>query len=202
MASGRQMHLFKPRLFYGWIIALCCFFSAQTYGFFFSLGVFFKPLQGEFGWGAGLISTIHSLHLVVLVVSMPILGRMTDKYGAKRMFIVSAVLMGVGFFLCGTVKEIWHFYLFYLLASLGVGSTTAMPTAIVQKWFVKKKGLALGIAASGIGAGPLLAALLFHHRRACLGYLDTCCPGNSGQAGGHRPSAAGGGGISSFFACG
>ncbi len=150
----------KPKLFYGWIIAICCFFSAQTYGFFFSLGVFFKPLQGEFGWGAGIISTIHSLHLVVLVVSMPILGRMADRYGAKRMFAVSAVFMGLGFFLCGTVKELWHFYLFYLIASLGVGAATALPTSIVQKWFTKKKGLALGIASSGIGAGPLVAAPL------------------------------------------
>ena len=73
---------------------------------------------------------------------------------------MSAVFMGLGFFLCGTVKELWHFYLFYLVASLGVGAATALPTSIVQKWFTEKKGLALGIAASGIGAGPLVAAPL------------------------------------------
>jgi MFS family permease len=147
-----------PKLFYGWVIAVCCFFGSQAYGFFFSLGIFFKPLQQEFGWGAGLISTIHSLHLAVLVVALPLLGRLTDRYGARRMFGVSAVFMGVGFFLCGLVNQLWQFYLFYLIASLGVGATTALPTAIVQKWFIKKKGLALGIAASGIGAGPLIAA--------------------------------------------
>ncbi len=147
-----------PKFFYGWVIAVCCFFGAQTYGFFFSLGIFFKPLQQEFGWGTGVLSSIHSFHVAILVISLPLLGRMTDKYGAKRIFGISALFMGVGFFLCGMADKLWHFYLFYLIASLGVGATTAIPTAIVQKWFIKKKGLALGIAASGIGAGPLIAA--------------------------------------------
>ncbi|PIQ46129.1 MAG: MFS transporter, partial [Deltaproteobacteria bacterium CG12_big_fil_rev_8_21_14_0_65_43_10] len=49
---------------------------------------------------------------------------------------------GLGFFLCGIVRELWQFYLFYLIASLGVGATTALPTSIIQKWFIKKKGLA------------------------------------------------------------
>lgn len=148
----------KHKFFYGWIIAICCFFGGQAYGFFFSLGVFFIPLQKEFGWGAGLISTIHSFHLAVLVVSLPLLGRLADTYGTSRMFGISAALMGAGFFLCGISYKLWHFYLFYLIASLGVGATTTLPTSIVQKWFIKKKGLALGITSSGIGAGPLIAA--------------------------------------------
>jgi len=153
----------NPKFFYGWIIAICCFISASSYGFFFSLGVFFKPLQSEFGWGAGLISTIHSLHLTVMILTIPIIGRMTDRYGPKIMFLLSAFFMGVGFFLCGMVKELWHFYLFYIVASLGVGATTALPTSIIQKWFIKKKGLALGIAVSGIGAGPPIAAPLANY---------------------------------------
>ncbi|HCX89192.1 MAG TPA: hypothetical protein DHT43_01480, partial [Deltaproteobacteria bacterium] len=67
----------RQKFFYGWIIAICCFISASSYGFFFSLGVFFKPLQSEFGWSAGLISTIHSLHLTVMILTIPIIGRMT-----------------------------------------------------------------------------------------------------------------------------
>ncbi|MBI4621364.1 MAG: MFS transporter [Desulfobacterales bacterium] len=153
----------NPKFFYGWIIAICCFISASSYGFFFSLGVFFKPLQTEFGWGAGLISTIHSLHLAVMILTIPIIGRMTDRYGSKIMFLLSAFFMGLGFFLCGIVSELWQFYLFYLVASLGVGATTALPTSIVQKWFIKKKGLALGIAVSGIGAGPPIAAPLVNY---------------------------------------
>ena len=107
-----------------------------------------------------MISTIHSIHLTVMILTIPIIGRMTDKYGSKIMFLFSAFFMGLGFFLCGIVKELWQFYLFYIIASLGVGATTALPTSIIQKWFVKKKGLALGIAVSGIGAGPPIAAPL------------------------------------------
>ncbi|MDY7032412.1 MAG: MFS transporter [Thermodesulfobacteriota bacterium] len=153
----------RTKIFYGWIITFCCFLSASSYGFFFSLGVFFKPLQSEFGWSSGLISTIHSLHIAVVTFAMPVIGRMADRYGSRIMFLISAILMGIGFSLCGTVRELWQFYAFYLFASLGVGATTALPTSIVQKWFVKKKGLALGIVVSGIGAGPLIAAPLANY---------------------------------------
>ena len=162
----------EPKFFYGWVIAVSCFFGSQTYGFFFSLGVFFQSLQNEFGWSAGVISTIHSFHLIILVISLPWLGRMADKYGVKRIFGISSVLMGVGFFLCGIANALWQFYLFYLIASLGVGATTALPTAIVQKWFIKKKGLALGIAASGIGAGPLIAAPTSELLISCYGWRN------------------------------
>ncbi len=94
---------------------------------------------------------------------MPIIGRMTDRYGSRIVFLISAVFMGAGFSLCGLVKVLWHFYLFYLIASLGVGATTALPISIIQKWFIKKKGLALGIVVSGIGAGPFFAAPLANH---------------------------------------
>ncbi|HCX89191.1 MAG TPA: MFS transporter, partial [Deltaproteobacteria bacterium] len=44
------------------------------------------------------------------------------RYGSKIMFLFSAFFMGLGFFLCGIVRELWQFYLFYLVASLGVGA--------------------------------------------------------------------------------
>jgi len=151
-------YLAHIKFFYGWIVVIGCFISSASYGLFYSLGIFFKSFQHEFGWSAGLISSIHSFHLMVFVVAVPFMGRMADRYGIRKIFSLCAVLGGMGFILCSTVQALWHFYLFYAIATLGVAVATALPTSIVQKWFVKKKGLALGIVSSGIGAGPIIVA--------------------------------------------
>lgn len=148
----------NTKFFYGWIIVFGGFFASASYGVFHSLGVFFKPLQQEFGWSASAISSIHSVHMFVFAVTTLFMGIMVDRYGVRKSFSLCAILIGLGFILCSTVKELWHFYLFYMIATTGVGVTTALPVSIVQKWFTKKKGFAMGIVLSGFGSGPLILA--------------------------------------------
>ena len=102
----------NTKFFYGWIIVFGGFFASASYGVFYSLGVFFKPLQQEFGWSASSISSIHSVHMAVFAVTTPLMGRMADRYGVRKTFSLCAILIGLGFILCSTVKELWHFYLF------------------------------------------------------------------------------------------
>ena len=134
---------------------LCCF----SYGVFYTFGVFLRHLQLEFGWGRGLASTIHSLHWIFFPISSVIVGRLTDKYGPKRPLIGGAVLIGLGISLLSTVQNITQFYIFYSLASLGSGIIWSLPTATVQRWFVKFRGLSIGIVASGVGMCYALSPL-------------------------------------------
>jgi len=158
MVNKIHKYFAHTEFFYGWVIAFCGFLASASYGLFYSIGVFFIPLQEEFGWSASIISSVHSFHMAVFAVSTPLMGRMADRYGARKIFGLCAVLLGLGFILCSTVQALWHFYLFYTIATLGVGVATALPASIVQKWFIKRKGLALGIVIAGIGAGPLVLA--------------------------------------------
>lgn len=162
--------IYNTKFFYGWIIVLGGFFTSASYALFYSLGVFFKPLQQEFGWSASSISSIHSVHMVVFGLTIPLMGRIAAKYGARKTFSLCAILIGSGFILCSTVKELWHFYLFYMIATVGVAVTTALPSSIVQKWFTKKKGLTLGIVLSGVGVGPLIVAPTVNYLIARFGW--------------------------------
>ncbi len=153
----------KIPFFYGWVIVATCFVAATSYGLFYTFGVFFKALQAEFGWGRALTGSVHSLHLLIYAISTYYFGRLTDRYGPRRALSLGALFIGVGLSLCSQIQTIWQLYFFYIIASLGSGVTVSLPNATVQKWFTKKRGLALGLVTAGVGAGTLLLAPLSNY---------------------------------------
>ena len=160
----------QKRFFYGWIIVIACFFVTFSYGLFYTFGIFFKPLQAEFGWGRGLTSSIHSIHLATFAFSTILMGRLTDKYGPRMAITLGAVLVGIGISLCSRVSTVGQFYLFYAVASFGAGVIWAPPTATVQRWFIKRRGLTLGLVAAGVGAGMLVYAPLAEYLISAYGW--------------------------------
>lgn len=160
----------KPPFFYGWAIVATCFIAATSYGLFYTFGVFFKSLQAEFGWGRALTGSVHSVHLVIYALSTYFFGRLTDRIGPRRALSLGAFFIGIGLSLCSLINNIWHLYFFYIIASLGSGVTVSLPNATVQKWFVKKRGLALGLVTAGVGAGTLLLAPLTQYLITSLGW--------------------------------
>ena len=145
-------------IYYGYIVLLTCFLSAFSYGIFYSLGVFFKPLQEEFRWSATLISSVQSLHLIIFTASSFIVGWSTDKIGPRWTLGWGGTLIGVGFFCCSFMNEIFHFYIFYGIASLGAAIIWILPTTTIQRWFIKGRGLTLGMVSAGVGFGTLVYA--------------------------------------------
>ncbi len=146
--------------FYGWIIVAGCFVAAMSYGLFYSFGVFFESFQNEFGWSRTITSSVHSVHLVIFSISGIILGRMTDKYGARIALMTGGIVMGVGLMLCSQITSLTNLYLFYGVASFGAGVVYSLPNATVQKWFIARRGMVLGIAMAGIGFGTLILSPL------------------------------------------
>ena len=155
--------------FYGWIVVAACLvtliISGTTY---YTFGVFFKPLQDEFGWDRALTSSAHTIYLLVYAVSLYIMGWLADKYGLRLVLVGGALLLGTGFALCSQVNSIWQLYLFLALAALGQGAIWAPPLATAQRWFIKRRGLVLGIVTAGIGFGilvfmPVISQLISAH---------------------------------------
>lgn len=162
--------------FYGWLIVGACFCLTLTLGeTFWTFGVFFKPLQQEFGWSRALVSSIFTAFLLGYAISVIASGRLIDRYNPNPVLLVSALLMVSGLCLCSVGATINHFRVCLFTVGLGSGATWAVPNATVQRWFYGKKeaGLALGIVTSGVGAGALVFAPLINFLIQSYGWRIT-----------------------------
>lgn len=151
----------KKKLFYGWIIVAASFLMISTLGEgVYSFGVFFKPLENEFGWSRATVSSAYTVFLLGFGFSGFYLGRLADTHGPRRVLLLSGAACGAGFVLARWTQEIWQLWIFMGLAGLGAGPSYSVPVATVQRWFVKKRGQALGMVVMGTGVGALVFVLL------------------------------------------
>jgi len=208
--------------YYGWIIVAVVFVTmgvAITARTAFSL--FFPPLLTEFGWDQSVTAGAFSFGFLVSASLSPVLGRAMDHYGPRLVIEAGVLMLGAGLLLATLVREPWELY-----ATLGVlvcGGTVCLgysgQSLFLPNWFVRRRGLAMSIAFSGVGVGaivllPWLQVLIQRDgwRTACLalGLLTLCllAPLNlllrqrpedlglapDGDAPGHRIASAGGAG--------
>jgi MFS transporter, OFA family, oxalate/formate antiporter len=162
--------------FNGCLIIGACFCLTLTVGeTFWTFGVFFKPLQQEFGWSRALVSSIFTAFLLGYAISVIVSGRLVDRCNPKPVLLVSAMLIISGLCLCSVGATIKHFRIFLFIVGLGSGATWAVPNATVQRWFYGKKGagLALGIVTSGVGVGALVFAPLSNFLIQSYGWRTT-----------------------------
>lgn len=152
----------KQGLYFGWIVVAGVFFMvAATCGSFYSFGVFFVPIMNEFGWARGVISGVLFFSGLVYAASVPLIGTIADRFGFKWVSIVTAAMMGLGFIIGSRVQSIWQMYLVIgLLPGIGACAAIPLPLSVVASWFVRRQGLALGIASAGIGTGAAAVPLL------------------------------------------
>jgi len=139
---------------YGWIIVSISFLILTTYGLFFSYGVFFKPIINAFGWSRAHTSLAFSFFMATYAITAIPMGSLFDRYGPRIPLCLSAVLIGIGFLFCGYTKHLWHLWVFFgLIAAAGHGAVYVVPVSTIVRWFVTRRGLAVGIAVAGLGAG-------------------------------------------------
>jgi len=146
-------------LFYGWIVAFSAFLILLVVGGIYSFGVFFQPLLGEFGWTRAMISGAFTLQLIVIGGFSVVMGRLTDKYGPRIVMTACSVFLGAGYLLMSQITSIWQLYLFYgVLIGIGGSGSWIPMLSVVTRWFVKKRGIVVGIVASGIGLGTVIVS--------------------------------------------
>jgi len=147
-------------LFYGWrMVAVAFFVDFIAVGFFFySYGVFFKSIAEEFGNSRlGISIGITVTHAVGAVLA-PFIGRALDRYPLKNVICCGAVSMGIGFTALGFVETAIQFYLVLgIFIGFGAGSMGQLATSkLVTNWFFKRRGRALGVAATGISVSGVV----------------------------------------------
>ena len=147
-------------MFYGWVIVGSgLVMSVIGIGARYCYGVFLKSLEVEFDITRTATSSIFSLYMLLCSIVAIFGGWATDRYGPKRVCLFMATFTGLSFFLTSQASSAWQLFITYsLLFSLGNGAMYAIVNSTVSKWFVKKRGLVVGITSSGGGVGTFVMA--------------------------------------------
>ncbi len=152
------------RIFYGWwIVAISVVADGLKHGSFNrGFTIYVVPIRAELGISVAAISLADMLGRLVGGFQGPIVGYLTDRWGPRTMLFLGALLSGLGFLLLAFV----HSYTFFLLVFVGLmsvgfrsGYNNASVTAL-NRWFRRKRGLAMSIASVGNGLGGSFAFLI------------------------------------------
>jgi MFS family permease len=170
------MTLENRHIYYGWWIVLGAFFGNQI-GFtavFYTFSVFLKPIAESLQWSRGQVSFSISIASFGCIVGAPFVGRLMDRYGVRPVVSVSTFLLMAGLnsfrFL---PPKIGFLYTFLFLLGLTAAGTTLLPyTTLVSRWFEKRRGIALGIAAAGSSTGGFFLPPIFSQIIANLGWAN------------------------------
>ncbi|MDP6101050.1 MAG: MFS transporter [Dehalococcoidia bacterium] len=142
-----------------WTVALGCLVSTTVEGgIWYSLGIFFNPLAETFDWSRAETSATNTSFMLSFAIAGFVLSRFADRYGPRVTMVGAAVLSGAGLALSGAVTELYQLILAYILLGIGLGPTFVVPTATIQRWFVKRRGAMLGMVISGVGLGAFIYA--------------------------------------------
>jgi len=145
--------------FYGWILVAVAFITMGVgVNVRTAFSLFFSPILNEFEWDRGLVAGAFSFGFIASAVLTPLLGRLVDSRGPRIMIALGVGLMGTGLVLASYISQPWHLYMTLgLLVSSGsicLGYTGH--SLFLPNWFVRRRGLALSLAFSGVGVGSIL----------------------------------------------
>ncbi len=134
-----------------------------------AFSLFFPPIIGEFGWERGVTAGAFSFGFVVSGAVSPLIGRMMDRFGPRAVMELGVALMGGGLLLAPLTTQPWHLYL-TIGVMVGAGSVClgySGQSLFLPNWFIRRRGLAMGLAFAGVGIGSVtLAAVGAAHDRA------------------------------------
>ena len=151
-------------MYYGWKIVGVAFITLfVSIGFiFYSYGVFMPTLEVEFGSTRLAGSLGLSLMMLTMGLSGPYLGKAVDHNSIRKIMISGILLMAFGFLLASRTNAMWQLQLI-LATVLGLGAALSgmIPSqTLVANWFIRRRGLALGVATMGVSLAGILMPLI------------------------------------------
>ncbi|WP_155302286.1 MFS transporter [Desulfosarcina widdelii] len=147
------------RFHYGWVIVGLALVNLMFhYGIWYSYSVLMLRLAEEFGWDRAAVSSIFSVYMLVIGATGPLVGRWIDKFGSRTVLALGSLVLSLGLYCCSIADSMADFYLsFGLIAGVGAGTIGLTGNSpAIENWFTERRGLAAGIATSGIGLGMLI----------------------------------------------
>lgn len=145
-------------IFYGWILVGGVFtLLFLCFGVAYTFAAFFQAYQQEFQASRADVSLIFAISGFIYFALGALTGPLAERIGTRQVVLAGVIIMGAGLLLASRATSLWQIYLTYSLSvGLGVGLIYVPAVGTVQRWFIRQRGLASGIATAGIGAGNLI----------------------------------------------
>jgi len=159
------------RVHYAWIVFAVTFLTLlAAAGIRSTPGVLIVPLEHEFGWTRATISLGISINLLMFGLFGPFAAAFMNRFGIRRIVVVALSIIATGVAFTTVMTQPWQLDLFWgLIVGTGTGSmATVLAATVANRWFVKRRGLAIGILTAAGATGqliflPLLASLTVGH---------------------------------------
>ncbi|MEJ2738337.1 MAG: MFS transporter [Dehalococcoidia bacterium] len=142
----------KPRRFYGWYIIVASWILVFLYNSM-AVNVFFKPMLEEFGWDRATLASVQSVAMIFFMVASPFLGHLVDRFGPKAMLLACEIAQILSGLINSVASNIGHLYISRIFYGLNAIPGTQV---LINHWFEKRRGFALGILATGVPIGTIL----------------------------------------------
>jgi len=123
-------------------------------GTLYAWSVFVAPLETQFGWKRADTSLVFTVAVIVFALTFVVAGRIQDRFGPFYCSLAGGLLVSLGFYLSAYTTTLTYLIVcFGVIGGLGNGFGYATPIPVMAKWFPDKRGLAVGLAVGGYGAG-------------------------------------------------
>lgn len=151
----------KVRIHYGWVIVVACLaFYAMPVGIIGNTaGIYATPVMDEFGWSRTEATLYMSIQQLVAAAVTPLAGKILARFNPRWVLTVISLVVGAATAVCVLFTEPWQWNLYGVAYGFCAGFILflAVPT-IINRWFVRRSGFAIGIASAGIGVFGALAS--------------------------------------------
>ncbi|MDA0770426.1 MAG: MFS transporter [Chloroflexi bacterium] len=140
-----------PPFYYGWLLL-----GTAALGAFIATGVAQTVLGGvqdlialDMGWDRTTIAFAATAGTWISGLTMPIIGRLADRYGPRYMMVIAALIVGFGYLALSGVNSLWQFFVVYILlrSVAGPNLQNVVPRTVAVNFFRRRRNLALGITA-------------------------------------------------------
>jgi MFS family permease len=148
-----------PGVFYGWVVAVgASLLSFVTVGIgFYGLPILLDGLVQGRGWSRTEVSGATSLYFAVVALTGVLVGRGVDRLGSRGFIALGSCLMAAALLGLSRVEAPRGLFLLYPLLAVGFAASAGVPVAaMVTRWFVARRALAMAIAQTGVSVGGVV----------------------------------------------
>jgi MFS family permease len=162
--------------FYGWVIVYICFVSIFMMGAttFWGIPVFVVPMSDDTGWSHGGIIAGLSARMVVGAGAGLLVGHVADRrWGSAKLLLIGVSIDSIALFSLRWVESPLQFVLVYgVIGGIGNTGMRLVQATLIPKWFVGRRGTAVGFAANGGGVSALIMVPITAFLIDQLGWRD------------------------------